>query len=119
MWAEACRVGGLWRVLEEDGNLTRAWLPWEAEGEPLDAGGFELREDAEAFALGVCYERALHGLIPDTTIADIDVLRRRLDRGKAPDLVPISVLAPPPIVRSPRSRRRVVEVRLAALAKSA
>lgn len=61
------------------------WLPgleppdWEG---PLDRGGFEQRLDAQAFALGVDYERALFGLIAES-VEDIDCERAQLDGVKA------------------------------------
>ena len=111
MWAEAVQLGDTWRVVEEDGSAVYRWVPWEpAELEPLDRGGFEARDDAHGFALGVCYERALHGLIPGMTVEDVDVLRRRLDPERVPEPRPLSVLPPPPSTAPRSGRRRVIVV---------
>jgi hypothetical protein len=69
------------RLCEQNGGVCDCWLPgleppdWEG---PLDRGGFEQRLDAQAFALGVDYERALFGLL-DVTIEDVDRERAQLD----------------------------------------
>jgi hypothetical protein len=74
-----------YRVLELDGKPVDCWLPGlepnDPEG-PLDRGGFELRSDAAAFALGVDYERALFGLIAES-VEEIDAERHQLDGVKA------------------------------------
>jgi hypothetical protein len=70
-----------YRLCEADGTVCDCWLPgqeapdWEG---PLDRGGFDQRLDATAFALGIDFERALFGLIAETT-ADIDAERAQLD----------------------------------------
>jgi len=69
------------RLCEQDGSVCDCWLPGceppDPEG-PLDRGGFDQRLDAQAFAFGIDYERALFGLIAETT-ADIDRERAELD----------------------------------------
>ena len=72
-----------WRVCELDDSPVVQWLPWEfPESTPIDRGGFRNRNDAKAFCLGVCWERAYHGLIPGVTVADIDAERAKLDVGR-------------------------------------
>jgi hypothetical protein len=71
---------GTFRVCEADGSLCYRWVPWELpQPLPLDRGGFTCHADAVAFALGVCWERAYHGLLPEST-EDIDREREALDR---------------------------------------
>ena len=69
------------RLCEADGSVCDCWLPGceppDPEG-PLDRGGFEQRLDAQAFALGVDYERALFGLIAES-VEEIDAERAQLD----------------------------------------
>jgi hypothetical protein len=66
---------------ESDGSVCDCWLPGlePPEPEPLDFGGFEQRLDAQAFALGVDYERALFNLLPGVTVEDVDRERAQLD----------------------------------------
>jgi hypothetical protein len=52
------------------------------EPAPLDFGGFDQRLDAQAFALGIDYERALFGLLPGVTVADVDAERHALDSAR-------------------------------------
>jgi hypothetical protein len=83
------RVRELWsdepatfRIVEANGEPVTCWLPgreaddWEG---PLDRGGFEQRLDAQGFALGIDYERALFGLLPGVTVEEIDRERAQLD----------------------------------------
>jgi hypothetical protein len=71
---------GTFRVCEADGSLCYRWVPWELpQPLPLDRGGFTCHADAVAFALGVCWERAYHGLLPEST-DDIDGEREALDQ---------------------------------------
>jgi hypothetical protein len=69
-----------YRLCESDGSVCDCWLPGlePPEPEPLDGGGFELRSDAAAFALGVDYERSLFGLIAES-VEEIDTERAQLD----------------------------------------
>jgi len=53
----------VWRLYEADGRLTCRWLPWEESLGPLDRGGYALRSDARAFALGVDQIRGEAGLL--------------------------------------------------------
>jgi hypothetical protein len=70
------------RLCESDGSVCDCWLPgleppdWEG---PLDRGGFEQRLDAQGFALGIDYERALFNLLPGVTVEDVDRERAQLD----------------------------------------
>jgi hypothetical protein len=85
-----------YRLCESDGSVCDCWLPGlePPEPEPLDFGGFDQRLDAEAFALGIDYERALDaeafalgidyeralfGLLPGVTVEDVDAERHQLD----------------------------------------
>ena len=70
-----------YRLCESDGSVCDCWLPGlePPEPEPLDFGGFDQRLDAEAFALGIDYERALFGLLPGVTVEDVDAERHQLD----------------------------------------
>jgi hypothetical protein len=70
--------GDLWRLCEADGELVSRWLPLEPFLGALDAGGFETRRDALAFALGVNLVRAEAGLL-DLTARDIHAERTELD----------------------------------------
>ena len=74
---------GVYRVVEGDtGQPVDCWLPGIENPDcygALDRGGFDQRQDARGFALGVDRERALHGLLPGLTVADIDAERRKLD----------------------------------------
>ena len=69
------------RLCESDGSVCDCWLPGlePPEPEPLDFGGFDQRLDAQAFALGIDYERALFGLLPGVTVEDVDAERHQLD----------------------------------------
>jgi len=69
-----------YRLCEADGSVCDCWLPGcePPEPEPLDFGGFDQRLDAQAFALGIDYERALFGLIAES-VEDIDRERAQLD----------------------------------------
>jgi len=70
------------RLCEQDGTVCDCWLPDIEPPDPegaLDRGGFDQRLDAQAFALGVDYERALFGLLPGVTVADVDAERAQLD----------------------------------------
>lgn len=73
-----------YRLCEADGAVADCWLPGceppDPEG-PLDRGGFDQRLDAQAFALGIDYERALFGLIAEST-EDIDTERAQLDTAR-------------------------------------
>lgn len=76
-------VGGLWRVVEPNGRPCICWLPGLELADPegaLDRGGFELRNDAQGYALGVNWERAFFGLLDGVTTEDIDQERAELDR---------------------------------------
>ena len=96
MRARVDRVEECWgdepsyRVVELDGTPCDCWLPGienpDPEG-PLDRGGFERQADAQAFALGVCWERAAHGLLPGVSVEDVDTERARLDSTKRPRAV--------------------------------
>ena len=69
----------VYRLCEQDGSIADRWLPDEdPEPNGLDAGGFDNRGDARAFKLGVDSERALHGLIPEST-DDIEAERQALE----------------------------------------
>jgi hypothetical protein len=70
-----------YRLCEADGAICDCWLPGLElpEPDPLDRGGFDQRLDAEAFALGIDYERALFGLLPGVTVEDVDAERHQLD----------------------------------------
>ena len=70
-----------YRLCEADGSVCDCWLPGlePPEPAPLDFGGFDQRLDAQAFALGIDYERALFGLLPGVTVEDVDAERQRLD----------------------------------------
>ena len=95
MRARVDRVEECWgdeptyRVVELDGTPCDCWLPGceEPESMPLDRGGFESQADAQAFALGVCWERAAHGLLPGVSVEDVDTERARLDPTRAPRAV--------------------------------
>ena len=78
-----------YRVVELDGTPCDCWLPGceEPESMPLDRGGFESQADAAGFALGVCWDRAAHGLLPGVTVEDVDTERARLDSAKRPRAV--------------------------------
>jgi hypothetical protein len=75
-------ASGLFRVVEDNGELVDCWLPGHEdpvqEG-ALDAGGFLEWLDALGFSLGVTWERAHRGLLGDLTTVDVDVLRGELD----------------------------------------
>jgi hypothetical protein len=68
----------IFRLYEDDGTVCVAWLPDEYPHGPLDGGGFDSRSDAQTFKLGVDYERALHGLIAEST-DDIEAERLALE----------------------------------------
>jgi hypothetical protein len=74
-----------YRLCEQDGSVCDCWLPgleppdWEG---PLDFGGFDSRLDAEGFALGIDYERALFNLLPGVTVEDVDAERHQLDSAR-------------------------------------
>ncbi len=86
MRIQVVRIEELWdeqptyRLCEDSGALCDCWLPGLENPEgPLDCGGFDRRDDAQAFKLGIDRERALFGLIPESVEA-IDREREALDR---------------------------------------
>ena len=87
MRIQVVRFGDSWddepptfRLCEHDGTVCDCWLPGlELPEGPLDCGGFDRRDDAQAFKLGIDRERALFGLLAET-VADIDQERGELDR---------------------------------------
>jgi hypothetical protein len=84
-----------WRLTEADGRLVCRWLPWEPMTGVLDKGGFSDREDAEAFRLGVNWERARAGLLQGVSTLDVDRERHELDRdtrGRPPKRQPEPIL---------------------------
>jgi hypothetical protein len=71
----------VWRLREPTGALVESWAPGIENPDPLgalDRGGFDQRNDAKAFALGIDRWRAEVGLIAET-VADIDIERHALD----------------------------------------
>lgn len=88
----------VWRIVETSGWPVTCWLPGieDDEGEPIDKGGFESKHDAELFALGVCWERAYHGLLPGMTTADVDAERAKYDTGRVSALDSIRIDDGPP-----------------------
>lgn len=103
----------VYRVVEElTGRPCHSWLPGLEldEDRPLDRNGFDTRKDAEAFALGVCWERAYHGLLGGITTRDIDAERRELDGKQAlpelDDWEPEDEVPLPSHLRAARGTRR-------------
>ena len=75
-------AGDVFRIVEADGRPCSRWTPLEPLGGPLDKGGFDTVEDAQAFALGVDRYRAQHGLISGHSVGSIDQERYALDLDK-------------------------------------
>jgi hypothetical protein len=72
---------GLFRVVEDNGELVDCWLPGHEDPDQegaLDAGGFEEKRDGRGFCLAIDLIRAERGLIPET-VADIEAERLALD----------------------------------------
>jgi hypothetical protein len=86
VWEGGTKSEPWFRILELSGSAVTCWAPGLEHDDPegaLDRGGFDSREDATAFALGVDRWRAEVGLIAES-VEEIDTERRELDQWRAP-----------------------------------
>jgi hypothetical protein len=71
---------GSYRIVEANGELCFAWLPWEEPDYlPIDRGGFDDHFDATGFALAIDLIRSEHRLISESP-AQIEAQREVLDK---------------------------------------